>query len=43
VVSVEGLTLRGRAQGRVREQLQRAFTGYVAAYIAARKRADITI
>jgi branched-chain amino acid aminotransferase len=43
VVSIEGLTLRGGAEGRVRQQLQQAFTGYVHAYIAKRKRADIIL
>jgi branched-chain amino acid aminotransferase len=43
VVSVEGLNLglKGRQGGKVREQLQKAFTTYVENYIAARKRADI--
>ena len=41
VVSVEGLTIR---QGRsVRERLQKVFTAYVEAYVAPRKRADITV
>ena len=41
VVSVEGLQVRpGRG---VRDQLQRAFTSYAEAYVAARKRADIIV
>ena len=41
VVSIEGLTIR---QGRsARERLQRAFTAYAEAYVAPRKRADMTV
>ena len=45
VVSVEGLNLRptGGQGGKVREQLQKAFTTYVENYIAPRKRADIVV
>lgn len=45
VVSVEGLNLRsqGVQNGKVREQLQKAFTKYVENYIAPRKRADIIV
>jgi branched-chain amino acid aminotransferase len=39
VVSVQGLKIRAAHQ--VRDQLQKAFTAYVEAYVAARKRADI--
>ena len=45
VISVEGLHLgsQGRQGGKVREQLQSAFTAYVENYIASRKRADIIV
>ena len=44
VVSVEGLNVGSHAQnGKVREQLQKAFTAYVENYIASRKRADIIV
>ena len=45
VVSVEGLKLasQGRQSGKVREQLQKAFTKYVENYIAPRKRAPIIV
>ncbi|MBZ5632849.1 MAG: aminotransferase class IV [Acidobacteriia bacterium] len=45
VVSIEGLKagLRVRPGGKVREQLQRAFTAYVESYVAARKRAGIIV
>jgi branched-chain amino acid aminotransferase len=45
VVSVEGLSLgsAGGQGGKVREQLQKAFTTYVENYIAPRKRADIIV
>ena len=45
VVSIEGLHVRsvGRQSGTEREQLQTAFTAYVANYIASRKRADIIV
>jgi hypothetical protein len=33
--------LKIRAAHQVRDQLQKAFTAYVEAYVAARKRADI--
>jgi branched-chain amino acid aminotransferase len=41
VVSIVGLHIR--PGGRVREQLQQAFTAYVESYIASRKRADIIV
>jgi branched-chain amino acid aminotransferase len=41
VVSVQGLRIR--QGGRVREQLQRAFTAYVESYVTPRKRADIIV
>lgn len=45
VISVEGLKVKsqGGQGGRVREQLQKAFTTYVKNYIASRKRADIIV
>lgn len=45
VISVEGLNVgsQGGQGGRVREQLQKAFTTYVKNYIASRKRADIIV
>jgi branched-chain amino acid aminotransferase len=45
VVSVKGLNIRSqeRQNGKVREQLQKAFTTYVENYIASRKRADIIV
>jgi len=41
VVSIVGLHIR--PGGRVREQLQQAFTVYVESYVASRKRADIIV
>jgi branched-chain amino acid aminotransferase len=45
VVSVEGMRLKsqGHPNGKVRAQLQKAFTTYVENYIASRKRADIIV
>ncbi len=44
VVSVEGLHIGLQGQnGKVREQLQKAFTTYMENYIASRKRADIIV